>query len=97
MGTAVRPARTSPGSWDAFAGVDLTLVWVVAPAGYLSTALTPFGGTQPMQRQHNQAEPVLRSVADTIASVASLPHEGIIISQGEVWRSGQGTGSSMRS
>jgi len=30
MGTAVRPAKTSPGSWDAFADVDVFVDEVLA-------------------------------------------------------------------
>ena len=30
MGTAVRPAKTSPGSWDAFADVDIFVDAVLA-------------------------------------------------------------------
>jgi hypothetical protein len=30
MGTAVRPAKTSPGSWDAFADVDVFVDRVLA-------------------------------------------------------------------
>ena len=30
MGTAIRPAKTSPGSWDAFADVDVFVDAVLA-------------------------------------------------------------------
>ena len=42
MGTAVRPAKTSPGSWDAFADVDVFVDAVLAePTAMVSDGARP--------------------------------------------------------
>jgi hypothetical protein len=48
MGTAVRPAKTSPASWDAFADVDAFVDAVLAELAADGTRSTRFGPKPPL-------------------------------------------------
>ena len=62
MGTAVRPANTSPGSWDTFADVDVFVDAVLAELAAMAGSSELIVGHQPSIAEWPTQHPGLHNV-----------------------------------